>query len=211
MPDPTLHWTIVVPLKALPAAKSRLVPASPDPAGHVQLVDAIRADTLAVAASAGRLLVIFDQHPVDEVSTLALPQPVLVQSGDGLNQALREAADYVHAQWPDDGVAALVGDLAALRPGDLEATLAEAANHPRGFVADLAGTGTTLLTARPGVDLDPGFGLGSAARHARIAHPLSAAVGLRLDIDTAADLDQARELGLGPSTRALLAGNAVSR
>jgi 2-phospho-L-lactate guanylyltransferase len=201
--DVSVHWTIVVPLKALPAAKSRLVSASPDPASHAQLVDAIRADTLAVAASAGRLLVIFDQAPVDEVSSIALPEPVLVQTGDGLNQALREAADYVHAHWPGDAVAALVGDLAALRPGDLEATLAEAASHARGFVADLAGTGTTLLTAAPG--------LGSAARHAQLAQPLSAAIGLRLDIDTAADLDQARELGVGPATQAILATKALSR
>ncbi len=197
-----LHWTIVVPLKALPAAKTRLVPASPDPAGHAALVDAIRADTLAVAGAAGRLLVIFDQAPVTDDAYL--PAPVLVQTGSGLNQALREAADYVHERWPGDAVAALVGDLAALRPGELEATLAEAAQHPRGFVADLAGTCTTLLTARPGVDLNPAFGLGSAARHARIAAPLPAGPGLRLDIDTATDLDQARALGLGPSTRAVL-------
>ncbi len=77
-------------------------------------------------------------------------------------------------------------------------------HHPRGYVPDSAGTGTTMLTALPGVALDPAFGPDSAARHDLIAHRLPAAAGLRLDVDTASDLEEAQKLGVGAATRAIL-------
>jgi 2-phospho-L-lactate guanylyltransferase len=72
-------------------------------------------------------------------------------------------------------------------------------------VADAPGTGTVLLTAPPGVPLDPRFGVGSAAAHrASGAVPLTGPwPSLRRDVDTAADLADAARLGLGPATRAL--------
>ena len=60
--EPAIGWTIIVPLKALPGAKSRLLPASDDPVAHSRLVDAIRADTLASAAQAGRVVVVSDRR-----------------------------------------------------------------------------------------------------------------------------------------------------
>lgn len=194
----TPNWTIVVPLKALPDAKSRLAAASADPAAHADLVAAIRADTLAAAAANGRVLLVVDRPPAT-----APDWPVLVQTGPGLNQALREAADYVRSTWPADAIAALVGDLPALRAPALAAALELAAGHPRAYVADASGLGTTLLTALPGHPLEPAFGPGSATRHGRAALALPADPGLRLDVDTAADLDVARHLGLGPVTAAL--------
>jgi 2-phospho-L-lactate guanylyltransferase len=195
----SVSWTIIVALKAMPAAKSRLVPASTGPRAHAQLVEAIRADTLEVAASVGQVLVVLDRPGTDSGRW-----PVLVQHEAGLNAAVREGETLVRTLRPDDAVAALVGDLPALTAAELTAALTIAARHPRGFVADVAGTGTTLLTARPGVSLQPAFGPGSAARHAAIAYCVDAGAGLRLDVDTAADLAQARELGVGPATRALL-------
>jgi 2-phospho-L-lactate/phosphoenolpyruvate guanylyltransferase len=195
----SLRWTIIVPLKAIPAAKSRLRSASSGPQAHADLVEAIRADTLAVAASAGQLLVVFDR-PGDE----SLPWPVLVQSAPGLNAALQEGDTLARRLRPAAAVAVLVGDLPALTAAELAAALQIAAGHPRGFVADATGTGTTLLTARPGVELQPAFGPGSAARHALIAHYVDAGPGLRLDVDTASDLAEARKLGVGPATRARL-------
>jgi 2-phospho-L-lactate guanylyltransferase len=194
----TLNWTIIVPLKSLPTAKSRLAPVSADPQSHADLVEAIRADTLAVAAAVGRVLLVLDQPAP---TTTQLDWPVVVQVGAGLNAAVREAAQFARIHWPDDAIAALVGDLPALRATELEATLAAAVTHPRGFVSDAAATGTTLLTALPGVSLEPEFGLDSATRHARIAHSLPAGPGLRLDVDTDADLEQARLLGVGPATK----------
>jgi 2-phospho-L-lactate guanylyltransferase len=127
-----------------------------------------------------------------------------VQTRPGLNAALTEAAEYAAAHWPVDGVAAVVGDLPALQPADLAAALTAAAAHQRCFVPDAAGTGTTMLAALPGTQLRPAFGAGSAARHAAVAVALDAAPGLRCDVDTAADLQAAADLGVGPATAAAL-------
>lgn len=85
--------------------------------------------------------------------------------------------------------------------------LREAARLPgRAFLADTAGPGTTLLTASPGVALSPGFGGASRERHLASGAreiTLPGVPSVRQDVDTAADLDAARELGLGPRTSLL--------
>ena len=185
-------------MKSLPAAKGRLADASPDAAAHARLVAAIRADTLAAvggAAAVARVVLVTDRPTDGEL--------VFVQRVPGLNPALTEAAADAAARWPGDAVAALVGDLPALRGADLDAALRAAAAHPRAFVPDAAGTGTTMLTALPGVTLRPAFGAGSAARHRTDAAELAAAAELRCDVDTAADLDAALALGVGTHTAAL--------
>jgi 2-phospho-L-lactate guanylyltransferase len=191
-----MRWTVVLPVKTLPAAKTRLLSASASPAAHRRLVEAVQADTLAAArAAAGvaRVLIVTDRAGLPDA---------FVQTRPGLNPALAEAAEHAAQEWPTDGVAALVGDLPALRPDELATALAAAAAHPRSFVPDAAGTGTTLLAARPGIVLQPAFGPGSAARHGVVAVPLEAGPGLRQDVDTAADLRAAAAVGLGPSTAA---------
>ncbi|MCA1825223.1 MAG: 2-phospho-L-lactate guanylyltransferase, partial [Frankia sp.] len=77
----------------------------------------------------------------------------------------------------------------------------------RALVSDTSATGTTVLTARSGVELDPQFGPGSHDAHVA-AGAVALAVdvpGLRRDVDTAADLAAAVALGVGPATRAALA------
>ncbi|MCW2496275.1 2-phospho-L-lactate guanylyltransferase [Jatrophihabitans sp.] len=197
----TLRWTVLVPLKALPSAKSRLA-ATLDPVAHVELVEAIRADTLAAAAGApavARVVVVTDV-PGDFDAALTV-----VQTEPGLNAGLAEAAREIASRWPADGIAALVGDLPALRPAELDAALRAAAAHPRAFVADASGTGTTLLAVTPGTALEPRFGLGSAARHAAAATALAAGESLRADVDTVAELETARLLGVGPRSSEVLA------
>jgi 2-phospho-L-lactate/phosphoenolpyruvate guanylyltransferase len=198
-------WTVLIPAKSLPEAKSRLIGATADPAAdptaHARLVLAIRADTIAsaqAAESVARVVIVTDRP------TAAGPQPIVVQSRPGLNAALREGAGYAAQRWPADNVAALVGDLPALRPSELDDALGLAAHHARAYVPDAPGTGTTLLTALAGQDLRPAFGPGSAVRHARSAAALTAGPGLRSDVDTADDLRAAVELGVGPATRTVL-------
>ncbi|MDP9408525.1 MAG: 2-phospho-L-lactate guanylyltransferase, partial [Actinomycetota bacterium] len=67
-------------------------------------------------------------------------------------------------------------------------------------------TGTVLLTAGPGVALEPTYGEGSLARHVALgaARLELDTPGLRRDVDTPADLAEAVGLGLGPATLALL-------
>lgn len=213
-----MRWTVLIPAKSLPAAKSRLLGASTDAAAHVRLVEAIRADTLAAVAAVpevARVVLVTDRAEASPASVPATApgradQHVVVQQGAGLNAALREGAAHARHAWPDDAVVALVADLPALRPAELHAALALADTHRRAFVPDADGSGTTMLSALPGVELDPQFGVGSAGRHAARATALDAGPGLRRDVDTAEDLRAAVGLGLGPRTAAELnPGNTV--
>ncbi|MFF5171304.1 2-phospho-L-lactate guanylyltransferase [Micromonospora sp. NPDC000089] len=209
MRQPT--WTVVVPVKRLAAAKSRLrgaLPAVP----HEELALALAADTvravLACPAVAG-VLVITDDSRVAAVAAAEGARVVPDAPGAGLNAALRHGARVAAADGPVR-VAGITADLPALRPAELAAALhaATAGSGPvRRFVADAPGTGTVLLAAPPGLPLDPRFGGGSAAAHTDSgAVPLTGDwPSLRRDVDTAADLAAAARLGLGPRT-ALLAG-----
>lgn len=193
-----MRWSVVIPAKALPGAKSRLAGAAPAGFAHQQLVTALRADTVAAALAApgvARVVLVVDAH-----ATAPDGVHVLVQSSPGLNAAIAEGAAHAADHWPDDAVAALLGDLPALRPEELGAALDAAAHTDHGYVPDAAGSGTTLLTARPGVALQPAFGVDSAARHAAFATELPAGPGLRRDVDTLDDLRSALEIGVGPRT-----------
>jgi 2-phospho-L-lactate guanylyltransferase len=123
----------------------------------------------------------------------------------GLNPALEHGAAEATRMAPSWGVAVLGSDLPALRPAELAAALAATPAGGRAFVADFAGTGTTLLAASSGVPLAPAYGLGSAAAHARSGAVALAGpwCSLRRDVDTAADLAAAAQLGLGTHCLAL--------
>jgi 2-phospho-L-lactate/phosphoenolpyruvate guanylyltransferase len=199
-----VRWTVLLPTKALPEAKSRLATSSADAQAHARLVRAIRADTVAAARSArnvARIVIVADRPGMDAPEA----DEVIVQSAPGLNAALREGARHAAQRWPEDGIAALVGDLPAMRPDELADALESAARTAHAYVTDMHGTGTTLLTARAGQHLGPSFGLGSAARHEVAATQLAAGPGLRHDVDTEADLRRALTLGVGPATLAVTA------
>jgi 2-phospho-L-lactate guanylyltransferase len=105
---------------------------------------------------------------------------------------------------------ACVGDLPALQPESVLRILDASQSHPRSFVADASGVGTTMLVAHD-VELAPQFqGRSAAAHHASGAVSLSAeAIGspiadARRDVDTEADLATAIALGVGPATDALI-------
>ncbi|OLB66751.1 MAG: 2-phospho-L-lactate guanylyltransferase [Actinobacteria bacterium 13_2_20CM_2_72_6] len=196
-----MEWTVLVPVKDLGSAKSRLrgaLPAVP----HVDLVLALVLDTLAAAlacpAVAGVLVVTSDEV-VAVAAREAGAKVVPDAPAAGLNAALSHGAAVAGR----GALAALLGDLPALRGADLAAALGAAT--VRGYAPDAAGTGTTLLAAPPGVPLEPRFGPGSARAHAESgAVALPAAASLRRDVDTAADLAAAALLGVGARTAALL-------
>lgn len=207
------RWSVVVPAKRLPLAKTRLTPlpeglTGPPQAAHDRLVLALLADTVAAAlacsAVAGVLVVTDDPDAAAEVTRLGAGT-VPDEPDRGLNAALAHGARATGGT----AVAALSSDLPALRPRELAAALAAADAAPRCFVADAQGSGTTLLTAA-GTDLAPAFGAGSAQRHrAGGAVPLTGRwPGLARDVDTPADLRAALVLGVGPHTAALLLGAA---
>jgi 2-phospho-L-lactate/phosphoenolpyruvate guanylyltransferase len=205
MPDvASAEWVAVMPVKRLAVAKTRLrgaVPAMP----HDRLVLAMAADTLAAVLACPfvrRALVVTDDPAAASMITELGAQRVPDLPGAGINAAMARGAAFAVGS----PVVALTADLPALRPTDLAAALAALSGRPRGYVPDAAGTGTTMLAARAGVDLGPRFGPGSAR-----AHAASGAVRLdgdwptlRQDVDTAADLAAATGLGLGRCTAELV-------
>ena len=202
-----VRWSLVVPAKRLGAAKTRLRPLTGGPADgglHAELVLALLADTVAAARACPAVVdvVVVTDDECAAATVRGLGARTVPDEPDrGLNPALAHGA----AAAATGAVAALSSDLPALRPAELAAALAAASTAPRCFVADAAGTGTTLLTAA-GVPLDPRFGGGSAAAHAAAGAVALAGdwPGLRRDVDTAGDLADAVALGVGTATAALL-------
>jgi 2-phospho-L-lactate/phosphoenolpyruvate guanylyltransferase len=199
-------WSVVVPAKRLALAKTRLRPVTDGPAAvpHAELVLALLADTVAAAvtcAPVGEVVVVTDDPAAVGVVRALGAGTVGDEPDRGLNPALAHGARSARLT----AVAALSSDLPALRPAELAAALAAAADAGgRCLVPDAGGTGTTLLTA-VGAPLDPRFGAGSAAAHrASGARPLAGNwPGLAQDVDTEADLRAALALGVGPATAAL--------
>ncbi|MFP7833907.1 2-phospho-L-lactate guanylyltransferase [Marisediminicola sp. LYQ134] len=222
-----MRWSVVIPVKRLPEAKSRLrgdagagrgggagggaAPASPAPDSPVaDLALAFALDTVSAARESpgvDRVLVVSSDATVAREVT-AIGGVVVADPGGGLNAAVGGGVAAALAVAPEAGVAVLTGDLPSLLPADLGAALAAAALHPRAVVPDHLGTGTTLLTARPGESLDPRFGVDSRSRHENAGHEvLDIALGssVRWDVDTPADLDRAAQHGTGRHTARALA------
>jgi 2-phospho-L-lactate/phosphoenolpyruvate guanylyltransferase len=209
VPQTPLAWSLVIPVKVLAEAKSRLAALAGPSRSALAL--AMAADTVsAVAACPAVSAVIVVTDDGEAASTLGGLGAVVVadEPGDGLNPALAHGAAFAAAQWPSSGTAALAADLPALRPGELGSGLRAAAAWSEAFVPDAAGTGTTLYATRPGISFRPRFGPGSAVRYRAAGAAellLPDAPGLRRDVDTAEDLRDAAGLGLGPRTAALAA------
>jgi 2-phospho-L-lactate guanylyltransferase len=209
-------WTVVMPVKVLARAKSRLaVLAGPR---RAELALALASDTVSAVVACpevARVLVI-TSDAVARARLAALGARVVPdEPANGLNAALRHGASVASARWPGSGVAALAADLPALRPAELGRALraASAAVGGRAFIPDAAGVGTTMYTAVPGVAFRPMFGGASRMRHAlagAVELALDGVPGLRRDVDTLEDLRAAVALGAGFRTRAL-AGELLAR
>lgn len=199
-------WGLVVPVKRLALAKSRLAAYGDEVRQDLALAFAVDVVTAAAGAdSVVQVLVVTDDERAAEAVSRAGATVVPDSPDAGLNPALAHGVALLR-QEREVGVATVSADLPALRSADLEAALRCVPLHGRGFVADAAGTGTTLLAAAPGVDLAPAYGAGSRAGHsASGALELPAADGLRLDVDTPEDLVRALRLGVGTATAAVAA------
>ncbi len=188
---PVVSWTVVIPVKLLALAKSRLSGLADDDRKTVAL--AMAADTVTAAVTC---------PPVGDVIVVS-DDPAVRTEAAGLNEALTAGAEHAAATWSGRGVAALTADLPALSAAELAVALTAAAGVNHAFVADAAGSGTTLYTAMPGVAFEPRFGPGSRRRHREagaVELDLPGIPGLRRDVDTLADLCQAAQIGLGART-----------
>ncbi|MFF8034261.1 2-phospho-L-lactate guanylyltransferase [Streptomyces sp. NPDC016626] len=210
-----MQWTLVVPLKPLALAKSRLSDAADDGL-RPGLALAFAQDTVAAAlecpAVRGVVVVTNDALAGRELAALGAAVAPDEPRG-GLNAALAHGAAVVRTSRRAEGVAALNADLPALRSRELARVLDAAAAFPRAFLADAAALGTTLLAAAPGRDLRPCFGPDSRARHrasGAVELRLDAVDSVRQDVDTGDDLRAALALGVGPHTAAVAARSLMT-
>jgi 2-phospho-L-lactate guanylyltransferase len=176
-----MQWTVVIPVKPSAIGKSRL-------GLGAEFARAIALDTVAAAVACDavdRVIVVTSdaafRPPAAEVLLEAIPS--------GIDAAVAAGAALAGI---GTARAALLGDLPSLVPAELAAALALAALVPGAFVADHEGTGTTLVTASPGVELLTAFGGASAARHRALGLTgldLPADSSVRFDVDTTDQLD----------------------
>jgi 2-phospho-L-lactate guanylyltransferase len=201
---------LIIAVKRLRAAKTRLAPLVSGPVRE-EVVLAMLVDTITAALAVPMVKSITVVTPDDRAAEAAgdLGAQVLVDltpegHADPLNGALRAAEVAIRDQHA--GVGVLQGDLPALQPRELARALAGARAHRRSFVGDRHGSGTAALFAF-GTALEPRFGPDSARRHrdSGAIELTGGWPGLRCDIDTPDDLAVALELGVGTSTKRVVA------
>ncbi len=195
------RFSLVVPVKTLTRAKSRLTGFTDDV--RRDLVAAFALDTVgaALACPVVRCVTVVTDEPDLAGLARSLGCTVLPDEGAGdLNRALGAAVRDL----PSGPVAAMLGDLPSLLSSELEQALVSVQDN--GFVADADGTGTTLVAIRERESFRSRFGIGSRVAH--LALGLTEVTldvpTLRRDVDTAADLSIAQSLGVGPRTREVL-------
>ncbi|MDN3025106.1 2-phospho-L-lactate guanylyltransferase [Streptomyces sp. S.PB5] len=205
-----MQWTLVIPLKPLERAKSRLSDTASDglrPGLALAFAQDTVSAALACPAVADVAVVTDDPRAARELTALGA-RIIPDTPRAGLNAALAYGAGIVRAAHPQTPAAALNADLPALRPLELARVLDAAAEFPRAFLPDAAAIGTTLLTARAGQELRPAFGTDSRARHrasGAVELCLAGVDSVRQDVDTGEDLRAALALGVGPRTGAAAA------
>ena len=188
-------WTVLLPVKVLAQAKSRLAELAGERRHELAL--ALASDTVSAVVACPEVarVIVVTSDPVAGPRLSSLGARIIPEArqlsrnrdardgrdaSDGrprpdgsqrpLNAALLRGAAVAVRRWPGTGLAALTADLPALRPAELAIALravSEAAG-PAGaaFVPDAAGVGTTMYAVVPGGEFRPMYGGASRARHA---------------------------------------------
>lgn len=206
-PESLGPWRLVIPVKGAPDAKSRLR-VGPG-IGRVELARAMALDTIEVASSASavRAVLVVTSDPVVSGAALAMGVMVEPDPGAGLNAAVAQGRDVIAGDG-NGPLAVLLADLPAVQTEDLAAALDACARYSAAYVPDREGDGTVLLTVTDPAELQPAFGPGSARRHDAVATRIDLdRPRLRRDVDIETSLAEAVSLGVGPRTRAVLAGS----
>lgn len=206
------RFGVLVPVKPTRVAKSRLAPLGDEV--RRSLVWSMAADTVTAALASplvACVLAVTDDHRL-AAGLREVGASVLPDGASDLNRSLTEAAAELLRLRPDLGVASLCADLPALRPEDLTRALAVAARFEAAFVADAAGSGTTMVTARSLETFLPRYGPRSRAEHrgAGLHEIVEVDVPtLRHDVDTADALAVAASIGVGARTAAVLERHTI--
>lgn len=190
---------VLVPVKAPDLAKTRLhVPDDLRPT----LARAFALDTAAAARRTPGVVEVVVVTSDDALRAHCRAAGLATEpDAGGLNRSLVAAATAVRRRLPAALPVALCADLPSLRPTDLEAALDRCTGDGPWFVADTDGTGTTTYVA-PYDRFAPRFGRGSRAAHvaAGARDVGDGLASLRRDVDDAAGLASALELGVGEHT-----------
>ena len=200
------RWTAIVPVRSLTEGKSRLLTGSSPTPG---LIEAFARDVLRACGESANVVRTIVVSPDASVESLAregnsefVPEP----SASGINEAIASVRAICA---PDQPVIGILADTPCLTGATLDAVLTHARDYDVSFVADAAGTGSTMWCAQvPGAR--------SFGSHSRAHHRASGAVELgstatsaddaylwtraRRDVDTDVDLWDAHRIGLGPAT-----------
>jgi len=201
----------VVPVKALAASKSRLLPRL-GRAGAERLAVAMLGDVVEALRGVRGLARVAVATPDADVAAAAREAgaEALLRPDAGLNPAI-EAAGAELAPGPGDGLLVVLGDVAGARPDDLEALL-HALDGPGVALAPSRDGGTSALLRIPRGAIPAGFGPGSAKVHrdlaarAGVAFRELALPSLAIDVDAPDDLAALERAGTaGPRTRRVLA------
>ena len=195
-----LGWSVIIPVKALHAAKSRMSAAIPP----AELAFAFFEDTLAAVVSCPDVSEVLVATQDARIEARAREEGCrVVRDGQhpGINAAVAWAAGHARAS---DRLAVVVSDLPCLTPGALTSVLDAAARHPTAFLADADGTGTAMWFGTDGTTLTTHFGADSRAAHRAAgavelveAQPASVGVwaGARRAVAKPARLYPAKEAG----------------
>jgi 2-phospho-L-lactate/phosphoenolpyruvate guanylyltransferase len=214
-PGPPARYGVVVPVKRLAAAKSRLASLGDDV--RRELVGAFVTDTVSAlldTSCVGRVLVVTDEVALATWLTGLGVAAIPDARSDDLNATLVQGVAELLRRDPDLRPAAVCADLPALRPEELSGVLATVEPDRAAFVADAAGVGTTFYTAPDLETFEPRFG--SRSREAHLAAgavelDTTAAPSLARDVDTPDDLRAALELGVGNRTSFVLTTVGLDR
>ncbi len=200
----------LVPVKALSASKSRLLPqlgrADAERLSVAMLTDVLGA--LGRVPALARVGVVTPDARVAEAARAAGAE-VLLRPDPGLNAAV-EAGGRELAPGRDDGLLVVLGDVAGVRAEEIETLLAAVA-APGVALAPSSDGGSSALLRLPRDVIPAAFGKDSAAAHRGLAERAGVAFrevalpSLAVDVDEPDDLDAfLAGPGAGENTRALL-------
>jgi len=204
-------WSVVIPVKRLPEAKSRLAPLPAEQRGALALAFAADVLTAALAAPQVHSVYVVTDDARVSAQLSALGGLLVPDPGTGLNGAYAAGLVRARADAPGHRVLAMNADLPALRTAEFSAFLGSV-GPGRAVVPDVEGTGSTMLAADLAGELGPLFGPDSRRRHVdsgAVARP-DAGASLRQDVDTAADLAAALRLGVGGYTANAISASALA-
>lgn len=202
-----MQWSAIVPVKASATAKSRL---QTNAAWRAEFSRAFLGDALQALVSCpeiDRVLVVTDDAQLHNHLDSSIE--LMLITSEGLNEDITTGLATLGTQ----PCVVVTGDLPCLSASAMSAVLELASTQEHSFVSDSQGVGTTMLLSHDASTCTPKFGNRSHAKHAQAGyteivsenHELNALLTrARRDVDTAIDLWDARRLGVGAHTSALL-------